>query len=686
MPDAKTQLHRAFELLGSKKGFEARSSQVQLANLLFDCIQSGSPGAFEAPTGLGKSLAALIPAIALAIEENKRVVIATHTNVLTEQYWKKDLPFALSLFEGQLPSHQLLIGRQRYVCMLEVGSAAPQLLSQLREHRGLGIESEFRSLTKMRQREFSELWKSISSPSVCAGRSCPLYEDCFYYRARRNAEKASIVIANHHVVVSDAILKRSTEGELSMLGNYDFLIIDEAHSFADSARSSLEFVLDETTVNQSVRLASRVEEAIRSIGQKGSWELAQARFRKDIEAVRGMLRGLIDRNLEGAILSASPAEILTHPEAERRKKDSPEQEVAMLADQYAVALNNFVKAAREILHPPEPSPAVQHAAAMTHNYMLYLQEAAFHALNLMSPEGVSVTHLTKTGVRQDVVDVAAPLEEMLWSKTPAACLSATLAVDQEFEYLKKQTGFVPTFAEILPSPFDLGTHAAIYLPKSGKIPDPTRARAEGTENEYFYAVADEISQIIKLLNGRTLVLFHSRREMDEVKRRLTLPDSLPVLTQGFGSHSALGDQFRKSPQTSLFGLRSFWTGFDAPGETLSCVVLVRIPFEVPVEPPQVVRQIWYAQQGSDGFKEYTVPQAKMVVRQGLGRLIRTDQDKGLMALLDPRVHTKRYGQEFLENLPQECRTFTDVADALGYLGLDFSADSGPKDSAGLSFD
>ena len=157
--------------------------------------------------------------------------------------------------------------------------------------------------------------------------------------------------------------------------------------------------------------------------------------------------------------------------------------------------------------------------------------------------------------------------------------------------------------------------------------------------------------------------------MEGVLEFMNLPPELPILMQSRSGASTVGEKFVKNVHASLFALRSFWTGFDAPGETLSCVALVRVPFEVPTDPPQIARMAYLQTQGLDAFFEHTLPQAKMLMRQGAGRLIRRSEDKGIIALLDPRLQTKRYGEAILNNLPPGMRTYRDIRDAIGWIGL-----------------
>ncbi|RMG25520.1 MAG: hypothetical protein D6724_03880, partial [Armatimonadetes bacterium] len=207
-----------------------------------------------------------------------------------------------------------------------------------------------------------------------------------------------------------------------------------------------------------------------------------------------------------------------------------------------------------------------------------------------------------------------------------------------------------------------------YVPSLDAIPDPSTSRDEDSAPLYYEAVAEQVERILQTVGGRSLVLFHSRKEMEAVYRIVEERTSLPILMQQSSDAREVGERFRREIHASLFAVRSFWTGFDAPGETLSCVVLVRIPFEVPVDPGQVVRHAWLRSQGRDPFWEYTLPLAKMMVRQGAGRLLRTESDRGVICLLDPRVRTRFYGRQLIENLPP-MPVFERIEDAVAFVGV-----------------
>lgn len=712
----------AFERLNKLPGFVERADQKQLALLLSDCIEEGSTGAFEAPTGLGKSLAALIPAIAHAIVAGKRTVVATYTNVLAEQYWRNDLPLAMELFaepiasqstspDGrsgrtdpdhrtaqppdrlpQTPQHlntvtpvrtEFLIGRQRYACLAAMQELDDRALNEFRAMAELGIESEFREYVNRPARDLTKLWQAVSAPPVCPSRMCPHYRECFYYSSRRKAEQAHIVITNHSVVLQDALLRRASEGEMSMLGDYDFLIIDEAHDFPQAAQGALEFELSESKLNLIGGLASKIEQTLMPLaieaGEAPSWtetchdfKAATERAAKSVKAYGLTMGG-------PGILAAAPEEVWQHPQVKTRASEDGLYSAKELAGEVAGETHGFVSKAQSSLERWKSEGGISSARAdeaseLIHNYSMYLREFGQGCQSLFTPSGVAVSYAGgmegSTILRNDVVGLAAPLSELLWKDASWACMSATLALDGNFDFFRRTTGAGPAFEEILPTPFDYASQAAVYLPPRGAIPDPADARKMRTEDAYFAAVAKELGEIIEAVGGRTLALFHSRREMEAVRLLMDLPDHFPILMQKTYGTATVGERFLKETNSSLFALRSFWTGFDAPGETLSCVALVRVPFEVPIDPPAVARMAWLQTIGLNGFSAHTLPVAKMLMRQGAGRLIRRADDKGIIALLDPRLQTKGYGEEIIANLPRGIRTFRDIGSAAAHVGIE----------------
>ena len=679
MSKAHELIQAAFDRLKERPGFVERSDQRQLALLLSDLIESGSTGAFEAPTGLGKSLATLIPAIAHGIASKKRTVVATYTNVLAEQYWRQDLPLALSLFpdRGDFRA-QMLMGRQRYVCLAAMDETLPQDIDRFKTASTHGIESEFRQIIRKPYRELTQLWQKVSTPPVCAARACPVYDDCFYYGARRKAEQAELVITNHSVVIQDALLAQMSEEGKGLLGKFDFLVLDEAHDFQQAAMNGLEFELSPSRVASLLGIARRYEALLlplaQSAGEGMEFLKAHAAFHEVMEKTLRDLVAYSIKNSRNGILDTSPGELLEHPHVANAKVFS-NVEAFEIADRVSVACGKLASESDSRLArwKAEGSEQARSVAESARVYSGYLKEFGIGCQLIFRPDGVSVSYSSRSGteaiLRRDVIGLAEPLQELVWNRTPYACVSATLATDGNFDFFIRSTGATPEFTDILPTPFDYPSNAAIYLPPEGTLHDPGVARKMGLEDDYYRHVAFEIAKIIRTMNGRTLALFHSRKEMEGVYAHMASHPDYPILIQERTGFADVGLRFVKNSNASLFGLRSFWTGFDAPGETLSCVVVVRIPFEVPIDPPQIARLAFLQTIGLDAFKEHTLPLAKMMVRQGAGRLIRRSDDKGVIALLDARFTSKAYGEEILANLPDGMRVFRDIEDAVGFLGL-----------------
>lgn len=670
----------AFDRLAQRSGFETRQDQVQLSMLLCDLIEQGATGLFEAPTGLGKSLATLIPAIANGIANEKRTVIATYTNVLADQYWRKDLPLALSLFDDHVQT-AFLIGRQRYVCLMAMDEVMPNEVESFQLAADEGVENEFRRQIRKPDREINKLWPQVQVPPVCPAKACPAYDDCFYYNARKKLEKAKVIITNHSVVIQDAASSDPEAEREGMLFKYDFLVLDEAHDFPSAAINGLEFELSSGRLNSLNGIANRLENLILPLAEaqqeRGDWTRKTDELRHEVQIAQKELTALGMQLDHGGIVAITPPEVDEHPAVQRAHAKQYLTQVEAIAERVRLACDRLSTDAVlrvERYRQEAKHPEVKSIADSSRNYISYVRDFAAGAHELSRPTGAAVSYIgnprSEVILRRDFIDLQEPLRGLIWDRVPYACLSATLQVDGEFEFFNQLTGTQPMFEEVLASPFDYATQCALYLPPKNTIPDPTLSRQGGAEQSYYRAVAQELTTIIETCQGRTLALFHSRKEMEGVYAYMAVPDDLPILMQGRTGVAMVGEQFKKNIYASLFALRSFWTGFDAPGETCSCVALVRIPFEVPVEPSMIGRMAYLAQQGHDPFQMHTLPNAKIIMRQGAGRLIRSENDKGILALLDPRLQTKRYGEQILANFPSGMRQFQDIRDAAGWIGLD----------------
>jgi ATP-dependent DNA helicase DinG len=619
---AQELVQQAFDRLSTRSGYQTRDNQVQLSLLLCDLIEQGATGLFEAPTGLGKSLAALVPAIANAIANEKRTVIATYTNVLADQYWRKDLPLALSLFTEHVPT-AFLIGRQRYACLMAMDDVMPNEVEGFQKDADLGIENEFRRLIRKPDRELTNLWQQVQVPPVCPAKACPAYDDCFYYKARKQLEKAKLIITNHSVVIQDAVSADPEAEREGMLFTYDYLILDEAHDFPSAAINGLEFELSGTRLTALNGIANRLENLIvplaQSLGEEHEWRNKGEELRKDIVVAQKELVSLGMQMDQGGIMVVTPSELDDHPAVQKAHAKQHLTLVESIAERVRIACERYSTDAVlrvERYRQENNHPETKNIADSSRNYVSYVRDFAAGAHELSRPSGASVSYIgnprSEVILRRDYIDLQEPLKGLIWDRVPYVCISATLQVDGEFEHFKRVTGTQTMFEEVLPSPFDYSIQCALYTPKRDAIPDPTLSRGGSMEQVYYQAIARELSEIIETCQGRTLALFHSRKEMEGVRSYMSVSDEYPILMQGRTGVAIVGEQFKKNVFASLFALRSFWTGFDAPGETCSCVALVRIPFEVPFEPSQIARMAYLAHQGMDPFQTHTLPNAKMI--------------------------------------------------------------------------
>jgi Rad3-related DNA helicase len=449
------------------------------------------------------------------------------------------------------------------------------------------------------------------------------------------------------------------------------VILDEAHDFTAAAQNSLEIEVTENKLEQVLQMALKLYDTILpGVKKQGNVEAFTSAFLKFGDGFRrsgASLKQLVPNAFEAALLHVAPQDLRDHQALKSRSREDLAVTAESTASNLAAYVNNFLAEVRKHKDPSDNSELVR-------TYMLYLGEFAEGCLALF-PKGVDTAEVTyadggdfrPSRLRRDLVDLGTELRRLVWEPKPWICLSATLVLDGTFDYFERTSGSQPEFTEVLPSPFDYGHQAALYLPRPAKLMDPTEARRQGREAMYWQVLSEEVAELIRACRGRTLVLFASRREMEEVHKRLPADLPGPVYIQRAQGAAATGAKFREEIDSSLFALRSFWTGFDAPGETCFCVALVRVPFEPPTDPVALTRMVWLQKQGLDPFMNHTLPQAKMMMRQGTGRLIRRSDDRGIIALLDLRLQTKRYGEEILDNLPNDMRRFNDIWEAVAHV-------------------
>jgi predicted DnaQ family exonuclease/DinG family helicase len=675
-------------LAGLLPGYEHREPQLQMLLAVAQIQARGGTLVVEAGTGTGKSLAYLVPSIARSVRHGERVVVSTNTHTLQEQLMVKDLPGLREWLPWDFKAC-LLKGRSNYVSLrrwrrflAEPCKDSDELKFKLKVLIWLhSTESGDRSELRLHGRE-EVLWAQIASdPLDCVGIYCTK-EDCYVHRARAEAEAADLVVINHALLLADA------EVGGGLLPEFDHLVIDEAHHLEEAATRGLRQEVDGPGLLALLeRLASPPDGQLQSgllaelrrhphlgssddaFGQAIPTSLAAgARVQELFNLTAGWVGvklGDLERRDES--LRLTPA--LREDEGWRSVSLAAENAVTALSALDA-GLRRAVGGVRDWLGGSEPDQGIRELEIIRGRL-----EAATRVLDeaMLTPDPNRVYWFTLLARTENIVLRAAPINvgsllrnRVYAERRSTVFTSATLAVGGTFDYFRSRVGLGSEIEElILPSPFDFFHQALVCLPTD--LPPP--------EHETFDREVEEVvASVARRVGGRTLVLFTSHRQLRDVhealKHRIDL-DEVLILGQGIdGQRRHLLKAFEEAERPLLLGTSSFWEGIDVPGERLSCVIMVRLPFPVPTEPVYAAR----AEQVRDGFAQLALPQAALRLKQGFGRLIRRSTDRGAVVILDNRIIGRDYGKAFLDVLPPASRFVgpaSEVADRVGdWLGRD----------------
>lgn len=614
-------------LASTVQDFEYRKVQLEMAEAVFECFRSETPLIVEAGTGTGKTLAYLIPALA----SGRKVVVSTGTKALQDQILDNEIPFLKKHINPKLHA-VCLKGRRNYLCrrrFLEF-CYQPTLWSRdeaklFRRFQKWAATSDTgdRAEIEWLPDDF-RTWNEVCSTSdQCLGQQCSEFARCHLTRLRNDAAHANILLVNHHLFFADLALRRKGLGEV--LPEYEAVVFDEAHLLEDVIGeyfgvhfSSFALVqLAQDLLKECARDAKKLDlkqivtaaQQLEVLGRLFHHNLFQAangpgRYRFDPSKVGGDFFAAFDQITH--VLSELPAMI--QPAAEKAE--------------------GLACAARRC---SDLSTALQ--------FVMDQKDESFVYWNEVTPQAAFVNATP--------VDVAPVLKDSLFSSVSAVVMtSATLSVAGGFEFLRTSLGVPSETRELLlRSPFEYERQAIAYIPS--RFPAPN-------DSTFCAKMAEQASEIIEKNRGRTLFLFTSYRNMHEVFRLFDGKISFPLLLQGRKAKRALLQEFRTRIDSVLLATSSFWQGIDVPGEALSCVVIDKLPFEVPDDPVTAAKVDRISRNGGNAFYEYQVPRAAIQLKQGIGRLIRTSTDRGIIAIFDSRMLTKSYGQVFVKSLPP-CR-------------------------------
>ncbi len=624
--------------------YEHRPGQVEMAEAVLRAFEQKHHLIVEAGTGTGKTLAYLVPAIAAACGSGARVIISTGTKNLQEQLMDKDIPFLQDVLPAKFRAAAMK-GRNNYACLHRIKRAEsmPVLegLDQIDQ-----FDEVFHWVNKTDTGDRAELstlpenlpfWRHIDARSdTCLGQQCPDFDSCFITRMRQRALDADVVVVNHHLFFADLALRNGAYG--AVLPDYAAVILDEAHQIEDVASEYFGVQVSNYQIDDLLRDVS----FLKFDTSERERELTRISARIQRFADLFWISFHDGRGLEGRFAFAPQAGM---PADRRQDVGAP------TADAYH-ALDNSLNRLETTLDVLKDAPAD------AESILRRTRQLRFDLNFIMKGEDQRFVYwLERRGrgvfLRGSPIDVSGLLQDKLFEKVPTVILtSATLSSGGNFNFIRERLGLDEAEEMIAESIFDFENQAVLYLPL--RMPDPRSP-------QWASAAADEVARIVNATEGRAFVLSTSLSGMNELYQRVSPRLDFPCLLQGSASKGALLRKFRSTPNAVLFATSSFWQGVDVRGEQLSCVIIDKLPFAVPSDPVVAARQRHIEDRGGSSFYEYSVPQAIISLKQGLGRLIRSRTDRGVLAVLDPRLRTKMYGQTFLQSLPP-CRITSNLED------------------------
>ena len=647
------------------RDYEERPQQGEMALEVVRSIEDESHLMVEAGTGTGKSYAYLVPFILWALHEKKRVLISTHTKTLQQQLVEKDLPFLQQLFTEKLGlpfDFALCLGTQNYICPRRLAKydsvglfATPGEAQELEEIQQYARHSDAGHLLDLPFEPRHQLWSQINRESdLCLGKACPLYDKSFYYKARRAQENAQILVSNHHLLFAHLASGGNDAGVI--LPRFDALVIDEAHQVEEVATAYLGGEISNYAVG---RLLNRLWPSGGSRNVLSGSPLRGKRneeeqFANAVAAAKEANGRFFDQLLRALHFSpqSNATRRLTSPLPVINDLSEPLGRLEQMLMRFKrMVEDNDEGSAREFDGYAQRCGALKSTLEML---LLQQQENWVYWAQLLqrsaaAPGAAATPRIALCGAP---IDIGESLQEMLFSKINSVTMaSATLTTAGTFDYLTTRLGLAPLEDDsvrtaVLGSPFDYAKQALVYLP--ARMPNP-----KADDSGYDAAAAQVAAELLPLQQGGAFVLCTSHRSVQHVADALTelLPAPFAVMRQGEASRSRLLEMFQTETRPVLVGTTSFWQGIDIPGQSLSCVIIVKLPFASPRDPMVEARTEFLEKNGKNGFMDYQVPQAVMMFRQGFGRLIRSANDRGVVAVLDPRVRTRKYGELFLQSLP-----------------------------------